>query len=549
MYDHVRPRLLAPEQDARCELDAISRELERRSCWKDPLALDPVAFACFEMVFEYYRLGLDPVDTMKNLRHRVNSVVNTAMRQEFNTTELLEHILLQLPQMDLFVIERVCREWRKCVRHSPQLHIKKFPIGDDAPHCIVVRDIEMILEGFPDCHCPHQMNHLGRAADTYHFNPIVLNSQLFKLAEGVQTCLFKTVFAPAQAVYAVPRLNLARLHAQSSCLDLPISFGPEIYKDLRIAGRYRATDPSSGIELIIGSPPSERGYTLGDIWSVVKSENLDLSHPITIAIWNAAWVTQDLIDSVKEHGVYLTSAIARKNKIDALMLVAKHLSLHEFLSLRLLCRSLNEPVRERVRNHHTMIEYSQLKVKEMWFVAVAERYNGLIARCKARNAAEVTPNIAKLLRLKYGTLHYHRASVPVVFNEIIFRRSSDESIMLQALNRYSILELKETSESIKPGQPHADMMLTTPKVPRFEIEVLDLDGNASWFVQDFITIQRDITGLLIRQVKDLRGTGRLRMPNVLAITKKEWEEAQSIPVLNSYSFVLAQQRARLLEAM
>ncbi|KAK3050933.1 hypothetical protein LTR09_008011 [Extremus antarcticus] len=128
-------------------------------------------------------VGLDSDSTQPATE--VEGVQTTAQQAVFNTTELLEHVLVHLPIRDILTAQRVSTRFRDIVTDSHALQRKLFFIVDAAPHIRTTNDVPKTNHTLIRPHGPHEQASLPEKSNPkVQLNPLQQEHPLHRPPTG-----------------------------------------------------------------------------------------------------------------------------------------------------------------------------------------------------------------------------------------------------------------------------------------------------------------------------------------------------------------------------
>jgi hypothetical protein len=154
------------------------------------------------------------------------------------TTELLERVLLQLPQIDLLHSQRVCRPMRNLVKTSPAIETKlclRAAKHGKTGSWIIDSESNALLVG------THAQDYIANAVtagvNIKTIQPVIINPLIIlKMEDNPSTLRYLPEGSGSGCFAVVPNKYIAKLE-NSSCLNMYLTQPPVTAVQLNVYGR------------------------------------------------------------------------------------------------------------------------------------------------------------------------------------------------------------------------------------------------------------------------------------------------------------------------
>lgn len=245
-----------------------------------------------------------------------------AATKALDTPELLERILLQLPIKSLYGVTRVSKFWKASMAASPALTARLHrPLYDE--EFWIISDKDKTLTRLPG----YQQFIFG----TNTMAPTVLNEILFEPKP------MGNIFAGfPQITWVKLNIDLTKVTAESTCLQLPVTWGPA----RQIGLEMRATKDGESHEKMVRCWVKDT-MVLKDIWEHTTLNGLN-GHSIEVIVAGFPLVSESLLEAVKITGVWHYPIIAKEEGKDILEKIVEFLPLEDRRSMRQVCKCFRE---------------------------------------------------------------------------------------------------------------------------------------------------------------------------------------------------------------
>ncbi|PPJ50217.1 hypothetical protein CBER1_07192 [Cercospora berteroae] len=247
-----------------------------------------------------------------------------AATKALDTPELLERILLHLPTKSLYGVTRVSKLWKSSMAASPALNSRLHrPLYDE--EFWIISDKDRTLTRLPG----YQQFMFG----TNTMAPTVLNEILF---EPKPTGNIFVGFP--QITWVKLNINLTKVTAESTCLQLPLTWGPARQIGLDMRARKEGESREEIVRCWV-----EDTTVLKDIWEHTTLNGLN-KHSIEVMVGGFPLVSESLLEAVKRTGVWHYPIIAREEGKDILEKIVEFLPLEDKRSMKQVCKCFREKI-------------------------------------------------------------------------------------------------------------------------------------------------------------------------------------------------------------
>ncbi|CAK1356478.1 unnamed protein product [Cercospora beticola] len=247
-----------------------------------------------------------------------------AATKALDTPELLERILLHLPTKSLYGVTRVSKFWKASMAASPALNARLHrPLEEEEMWIISDEDKTLTrLEGY-------QLFKSGSST----MAPALLNEILF---EPQPT---GNIFASYNHPFMQAKLNidLTKVTKKSTCLELPVSWGPARLMGLHIrATKDGLVHENFGVRCWVYDT-----LLMRQIWEYTTAEGLN-EHAIEVKWMIQPVVSESLLEAVRRTGVWHYPIIAKKEGKDILEKIVEFLPLEDKKRMKQVCKCFRE---------------------------------------------------------------------------------------------------------------------------------------------------------------------------------------------------------------
>ncbi|KXT13202.1 hypothetical protein AC579_2580 [Pseudocercospora musae] len=481
-------------------------------------------------------------------------MASPALSAVLNTTELLELILLNLPPAERLAARRVCRHFESCFVNSIACWKPIFLNAEEEEWWAIHRARQEIIRVAPET------DRVASERQGWTFvRPAILNGLI--LEETWPESEDRSVFSAYDARARV-KLDLAKVNNQSLCTWLPLLYGTRATGKVFVWNSANPADLDNyrkpyGRIVFEPQPKNIISVEFYNLCSAVSQFGGDLTAGIQIEFADTIIVTDEMLAFVRRNGKYKLPFIAREENGDLIRQIASHLNPRDLRNLLTSCNDLKRMMHlEEVES--TIFLDSMAFAEQKVLVDANLKSNAVLVRLDDRLAKSRTLFTLQVIihemnrKSQFGRIsssgHFALLDV-VVFNQNIFQRCFRyTSAAEQAKAGFALLEPTFSGE--KKSSDDADQtvcqdmiertstFITIPPTNSIQLEVVSPgDGRIVWMtmmaaerVSDndsfFVTV-----GQLFATMKKYDGTGRIRIPGVIAAKQEEWVKLQTLPVL------------------
>ncbi|KXS99912.1 hypothetical protein AC578_931 [Pseudocercospora eumusae] len=474
-------------------------------------------------------------------------MASPAVSAVFNTTELLEGILVKLPPVERLAARRVCRLFQTCITNSPDCWKPIFLNNDEEEWWAIHRVRQEIIRVAPET---------DRSAYEPHgwvfVRPALLNGIIFEetWSDTAERCIFSAYDARARV-----KLELAKVNDQSLCTWLPLLYGT------RATGKvffWTSSNPADlddyekPCRLIVF--PTQLKDNISMEFSRLCSAVAGWNTGIQVRFANTIIVTEEMLHFVRKNGQYKLPFIARESQKEIIGQIASHLNPRDLRNFLTCCNEIKRMMhREEVES--TLFTDSTAYAKQKVLADMNISPNAVLMRLDNQFATsamlcELQVMLHQMNRKsEYGRIssgaHFALREV-MVFNENIFERCFGYSTAAQqAKAGFAFLQPAFSPEKRSSDDDdqtvyqamvkRTDTYITSPPTSSIELEVVVPVEGKVWTTtraegvsnhDAFVTV-----GQLFATMIEYNGTGRVRIPGAILAKQEEWMKLQTLPVL------------------